>query len=188
VRKLVQVVPISIAMLILLMAVSPALASRGPTISVLGGNTVKINQRLLSTFHFGPGTLHVMPGEVVTFQNTGPCSIDCDHTISIVNVSQLPGNLTQIFRCLIDQPGTVCVTIIGAHFPQGPGGQPNLRVNVPGEPSGFQGANSLLIAHGQTLEVTITAQSGTTIHFMCAFHPWMQASIIVGNDDINSES
>ena len=185
-KKFVHLVPISIGMLVLLMVLSPALASsNGPTVQILGDNSTRINQRVLSTYHFGPGRLHVRPGAVVTFENTGTCSVpfDCTHTISIVKVSQLPLTVAQVFACLFDQPGTVCATIGDVHFPHGPGGPVVPTANIPGEPSGFQGANSLVIAHGQVIEVTITAPAGTTIHYLCAIHPWMQASITVGNGD-----
>jgi plastocyanin len=182
-RKLVRVVPISIGMLVLLMVLSPALASsNGPTVKILGDNSTRINERVLSTYHFGPGKIHVRPGGMLTFTNTGTCSVlpDCTHTISIVDESQLPVNVTQVFACLFDFPGTVCAPISNAHFPQGPAGPVNPVANVTGEPSGFRGGNSFVINHGQTLDIGITAPTGTTIHYMCAIHPWMQGSIVVG--------
>ncbi len=179
-RKLVQIAPISIGMLILLMALSPALASpSGPTVHILGGNSVRINMRVISTYHFGPRTLRVSPGAIVTFVGTGSdCTIDCDHTVSIVDKSQLPVNITQVFACLFDIPGTLCQQILSANYVNG-------RANVTGEPSGFQGANSIMIKQGQTLEVVIPASTGTgtTIRYMCAIHPWMQGSIVVGKGE-----
>ncbi len=59
--------------------------------------------------------------------------------------------------------------------------------NITGEPTGFQGANSFVIAHGQTLEIAINAGSGSTIHYICAIHPWMQGSIIVSNGESESD-
>jgi plastocyanin len=189
-RKLVRIVPISIGMLILLMAMSPALASStGPTVKILGDNSVKVNQKVVSSYHFGPGTIHVRPGGMVTFDNTGRCSVpfDCTHTISIVDDSQLPVDAAQVFACLFDFPGTVCAPISDAHFPHGPGGPVNPAVNVTGQPSGFRGANSFLINHGQTLDIIITAPTGTSIHYLCAIHPWMQGAIVVGQDTTNTE-
>ena len=29
----------------------------------------------------------------------------------------------------------------------------------------------------------MTAKKGTTLYFMCAIHPWMQAKVIVGRYD-----
>ncbi len=188
VRKSIHVLSASLAMLTLLMAVSPTLASsHGPTVRVLGRNSVRINQMVTSSYHFGPGRLRVSPGETVTFENTGACSIDCDHTVSIVNEEQLPVSVVQVFSCLFDAPGTVCAAITSAHMPQGPGGPVVLRANITGEPSGFFGANSLLLGHAQTIEVTITAPAGTTFHYMCGIHPWMQGSISVGENDSDSD-
>ncbi len=149
---------------------------------------MKINEKVVSTFHFGPGKLRVSPGTVIAFANTGPCSIDCDHTISIVNKSELPAGTVPVFACLFDFPGTVCAKITDLVFPNGPGGPANPIVTVPGEPSGFRDGNTFLIRQGQTLEIVVTAPSGTTIHYMCAIHPWMQASIIVGNGNGDTDS
>jgi plastocyanin len=184
-KKIVHVASIGIALLIFLMALSPALASSsGPTVKILGDNSARINQRVTSTYHFSPGKLSVRPGRTVTFTNTGQCSVpaDCTHTISIVNESQLPVDVNQVFLCLFDAPGTVCGPITGTHFPQGPAGPVVPVANVTGEPSGFQGGNSFVIAHGQTLEIVINAAPGTTLHYMCAIHPWMQGSITVGSN------
>ncbi len=187
-RKIIHVLSASLAVLTLLMAVSPTLASsHGPTISVLGRNTVRINHGVTSSYHFGPGTLRVSPGETVTLQNTGACDIDCDHTVSIVNEEQLPVGVVQVFSCLFDAPGTVCAAITSAHMPQGPGGPVVPRANITGEPSGFQGANSFLLAHGSIIEVTITAPAGTTFHYMCGIHPWMQGSVTVGENESDSD-
>ncbi|HEV2119885.1 MAG TPA: hypothetical protein VGS11_07270 [Candidatus Bathyarchaeia archaeon] len=186
---MVRIVPISIGMIVLLMVMSPVLASsNGPTVKILGNDSSRINERVLSTYHFGPGRIHVMPGGMLTFTNIGTCSVpaDCTHTISIVDDSQLPVNVTQVFACLFDFPGTVCGVISSAHFPQGPTGPVNPVANVTGEPSGFRGGNSFLINHGQTLDIGITAPTGTTIHYMCAIHPWMQGAIIVGQDATNT--
>lgn len=189
-RKTVHLLSASLAMLTLLMAVSPTLASsHSPTIRVLGDNSVKINQRLVSSYHFGPSTMEVSSGGTVTFDNTGPCSVpfDCAHTVSIVNQAQLPTNVVEVFSCLFDSPGTVCAAIGSAHFPQGPGGPVVHWANITGEPSGFHGGNSFVLAHGNTIEVTITASAGTTFHYMCGIHPWMQGSITVGENESDSD-
>jgi plastocyanin len=189
-RKLVRIVPISLGMLILLMTMSPALASsNGPTVKILGDNSVRINEKLVSSYHFGPGTIHVRQGGMITFDNTGRCSVpfDCTHTISIVNDAQLPVDVAHVFACLFDSPGTVCSAIGDAHFPHGPGGPVNPAANVAGEPSGFRGANSFVITHGQTLDIIVTAPTGTTIHYLCGIHPWMQGTIEVGQDTTNTE-
>ena len=185
-RKFVKVVPCTIALLILTMVLSPTLASStGPTVKIVGGNGVRINSIIFSTYHFSPGKTHVRPGQMVTFLNTGTCT-DCQHTISLVNDSQLPAAFDDVFAC--GAPGTVCFNIVSAHFPQGPGGPTtNLIANVTGEPTGFHGGNSFLITQGQSLEIGISAPTGTTLHYMCAFHAWMQGTIVVGQNNENSQ-
>jgi len=166
-KKILHISEVGITPLRFLMALSPPLASSsGPTVKILGDNSSKINQRVTSTYHFSPGRLNVRPGATATFTNTGRCSVppDCTHTISIVNESQLPVNVTQVFECLFDFPGTVCAPISDAHFPHGPGGTVVPVANIAGEPSGFQRGNSFVIAHGQTLEIVITATANSTLH------------------------
>ena len=185
-RRFVKVVPCTIALLVLTMVFSPTLASStGPTVKVVGGNGVRINSIIFSTYHFSPGKTHARPGQMVTFLNTGTCT-DCQHTISLVNDSQLPAAFDDVFAC--GAPGTVCFNIVSAHFPQGPGGPTtNPIANVTGEPTGFHGGNSFLITQGQSIEIGISAPTGTTLHYMCAFHAWMQGTIVVGQDTTNAE-
>ena len=187
-RKLYHVPSITVGLVLLLLAVSPSLAATsGPSVQILGENSVRTNHGVTSTYRFAPGRLDVQPGAVITFSSTVPCQIDCDHTISIVNKGELPSGVVQTFQCLFDFPGTVCAKITDLVFPHGPGGPANPIVTVPGEPSGFKDGNTFLIRQGQTLEIVVTAPSGTTIHYMCAIHPWMQAAITVGNNDSNSD-
>ena len=38
----------------------------------------------------------------------------------------------------------------------------------------------MLIFEGQEIGANVTAASGTTLHFLCAIHPWMQGRLVVG--------
>ena len=33
---------------------------------------------------------------------------------------------------------------------------------------------------GESIDLKVTAKKGTTLYFLCAIHPWMQAKVIVG--------
>jgi hypothetical protein len=33
---------------------------------------------------------------------------------------------------------------------------------------------------GESIDLKVTAKKGTTLHFMCLIHPWMQAKVVVG--------
>jgi plastocyanin len=164
-------------------------ADASRTVTLMGTEHFVPNALINANFRFSPGPLSVKSGDVVTWQNaiTSPDP----HTISIVNGSDLPTNVNQVFNC--GAPGTVCFTILMCHFPDGfggPGGGPPPTINLtcgnaklgnlaaPGDsflipPPGF-GPPSL-----QTITARITAPSGSVLHYMCAIHPWMQGEINV---------
>ncbi len=173
--------------LLALIALTPAITSASSTaavVNIIGEEAFKANSRVVATFHFSPGHIEINHGGALTFVNI---VTNDTHTISIVNQSDLPTSISQVFMC--GAPGTVCAAIFAAHIPNGfgPNGQPNPPVipfvSVAGNPSGFaQGevqGNSLLIFPGQTVDLTVSAPSGTSFHYMCAIHPWMQGDISV---------
>ena len=166
-----------------------AAASTSATVQIVGGEGVLINHKIFASFHFKPGSIEINSGGTVTFENL--VTMD-GHTISIVDPANLPTNVTQVFGC--GAPGTVCAAILAQHFPNGfgPGG-PNPGpivqfVKVLGNPSGFTNStgfagNSILLSPPSlpfnVYTVTISAPSGTTLHYMCAIHAWMQGTITV---------
>ncbi len=166
--------------LILLAPTITAASSEGKVVSIIGEEGFKANSRVFATFRFSPGKIHIEQGGVIAFENLVTNDV---HTISIVKATDLPTNIEAVFMC--GAPGTVCAAIFVAHDvgPNGPGPNFSAFVNVPGNPSGFaQGnvqGNSLIVTPGQTVDITVSAQSGSTLHFMCAIHPWMQAEIDV---------
>lgn len=185
-RKTSYALIVSFVSLSVVMGFLPAIAAAnisGKVVNIIGEESFKANSRVEATFRFSPGNLQVNQGDVVTFVNI---VTNDTHTISIVDSFNLPVNIQQVFMC--GAPGTVCAAIFAAHLPNGIGPNgPNPPilpfVNVPGNPAGFeqgnQQGNSLLVTPGQTVDVTISAPSGTSFHFMCAIHPWMQGEIDV---------
>ncbi len=172
---------------VMMLAMSPVVAasSTSGTISIIGTEGTNIGHKVFASFRFSPSNFEINHGGVITFENLVTHDV---HTISIVNPSDLPTNINQVFSC--GAPGTICAKILATHVPNGfnpATGQPNppvlFFVTVQGDPSGFtmnnvQG-NSIVILPGQTLHVTISAPSGATLSYMCAIHPWMQGTINV---------
>ncbi len=193
-KKPVRAFIIALIGVVAVVAFSPtaAAASTSATVQILGGEGVLINHKVFSSFHFKPGHIEINSGGTVTFENL--VTMDA-HTISIVNATSLPTNITQIFACF--GPGTICGAVLAVHFPNGFNmmtGMPNLPilqfVSVPGNPAGFTNSagvagNSILLPPSKipilpdTYTVTISAPSGTTLHYMCTFHAWMQGTIDV---------
>ena len=187
-KKNVRIITVAVLGLIALIVLSPVTTEASNTtgtISIIGNETLRVNHEISATFRFSPGDFQITSGGVITFENL----VTPDpHTISIVDPSALPTTVGQVFACA--GPGTPCGAILATHVPNGfnmQTGQPNPPVlpfvTVEGDPSGFtvsnvQG-NSVLIAPGQTVQVAISAPSGTTLHYMCAIHPWMQGTINV---------
>jgi plastocyanin len=120
------------------------------------------------------GTLHI----VDTVVTEGP------HTVSIVKKSQLPRTIGQVNNC------RVCATIGIAlgfdpnneqappkfqYVENGVGSATPPNVDRPGD-TGLTGPGK----KGESIDMKVTAKKGSTLYFLCAIHPQMQAKIIVG--------
>jgi uncharacterized cupredoxin-like copper-binding protein len=119
------------------------------------------------------GTLHLVDNVV----SEGP------HTFTVVKKKQLPKTAAQAFNCKI------CNKLFKAHgaspesnappkfffLENGVGSQAPPNVNQPGD-SALIGPGK----KGESLNVKVTAKKGTTLHFMCIIHPWMQGKVVVG--------
>jgi plastocyanin len=162
-------------------ALSSADATR--TITIKGTEHFVANTLVSADFRFSPGPFAIKSGETVTWENT---TVD-PHTISVVNQSDLPTNINQVFSC--GAPGTVCAQFFACHFPNGfgPGGPvPPINLACGNAKKGQladPGDSFLIPPPGtgpQRVTAMITASSGTTLFYMCAIHPWMQGRIDVG--------
>lgn len=166
-RKKVMILPIA-ALLVAL--VTGGVASAGASkVQIIGQEQFVANALVNSTFHFAPGPIMVASGGTITFENT----VNDIHTVSVVNQSDLPTSIDQVFNC------SICNVILAGHFGTNP---PTVWLNQGG--AGFDTAgDSVLIAPvgapGSTVTITVTARPGTTLQYMCAIHPWMQGTIQV---------
>jgi hypothetical protein len=119
------------------------------------------------------GTLHIVNNKA----SEGP------HTFTIVRPRDEPKTGAQVNNCKI------CEKLGQAHgadpnsdappkFPfleNGVGQATPPSVDRPGD-SGVTGEGK----QGEFINLKVTAKRGTTLHFMCLIHPWMQARVIVG--------
>jgi plastocyanin len=153
--------------------------SKGPAkakIVIKGDESFKPNVVLTNTFRFEPGTVTVRSGGTVTMTNT---TADA-HALSIVKASQVPRTINQLHSC------SVCEAILkehGINF-EGPptnGPPPHLVVNAGAAGFDTPGDSVVIGPKGKGGPVTfkITARPGTTLHFVCAFHAWMQGRLLV---------
>ncbi|MDX6392293.1 MAG: hypothetical protein QOD66_4222 [Solirubrobacteraceae bacterium] len=160
-------------------AVAAGSAPKHTTINAVTSFKVKINRYIQDGVRWQKDVYDVKSGGTITVVNLA--SSDGPHTFSVVKKSDLPRTAKQINNCKI------CHTIAAEH-----GADPN----SPAPPKFFfveNGVGSLtppnvdrpgdsaFVAPTQKAKVTlhVTAKAGTTLYFMCAVHPWMQAKLIV---------
>jgi plastocyanin len=139
-------------------------------VATRGTERFKSNALFNSTFSFRPGTIEVDSGDSATWVDRD--RLDAPHTITVVE--EHPGDLEELFFCR--EAGGACREAIDAHFP--PGQPPVPVVNV-GEPGLDSPGDSLLMFPGTSVTEVVSAPSGATLLYICAFHPWMQGSIEV---------
>jgi plastocyanin len=142
------------------------------TVRMTGGEHFVPNAMIQATLRFAPGPLSVASGDTVTWSN----ETEEPHTVTVVEGSDVPTTIDEVFSC--GAPGTPCFDAIVAHTATDP---PTLVVGGGADgAAGLDGAgDSLLVFPGAQLSAKVTAASGTTLHYICAIHPWMIGSISV---------
>jgi plastocyanin len=174
----------------------------GRTIQTRGIDSVQINVRLQSTLRMRPGDTTIKSGDLLTFKDVDGTSEP--HTLTIVNQADLPTTIDQVQNCgsaigggpsgppsAAPAPPDICTeTFIAAstadpRITPGPGGFPGpgqsefLKLSQDGT-AGLSGRlDTILIGDASSQTVPVTAAPGTTLHFMCVIHPWMQGTIQV---------
>jgi plastocyanin len=125
------------------------------SVSIVGSDSFSPNAFVQSTFHYTPGTITVQSGDTVQWVNS---SAD-PHTITVVRAGQVPATVNQVFNCKVCQ----------SQAPSANVGAPGL--DAPGD--------SLFVRASGSVSAPVTAKAGTTLHYICIFHPWMQGQIKV---------
>lgn len=130
---------------------------------------------LVLNWGFAPRTVAVPSGSSVMWTNT---STDGEpHTISVASAAEVPKTIGDIFGCFA--PDAFCGKVLVGHDPDNNGQPPFQRnVNV-GKPGLNTSGDSRLLLAGQSTFPRVTAPAGTTLHYICAIHPWMQAQVNV---------
>jgi plastocyanin len=145
-------------------------APKAPTkkkIAIVGHFVFKTGKSAFDDQHFTPRKFDIRSGGTVTLRNKA--RTEDPHTISLVKKSQLPDS----FDC------EVCGAIFGAHgVNEQTGDIANPVVNVGAAGFDQPGDSMFIRPHGK-VSFDVTAPAGTTLHFMCAVHPWMQGRIKV---------
>lgn len=154
----------------------------GKAVRSVGTQSFAANASIVSTLKFAPSETRVSSGETVTWahadQDTDP------HSVTIVTEAQLPTTMRAATYDCFFLPGQSCGAAIVGHC-GGPGYCDDPTSITPViEASGSQPGldapgDSVYFAHNAPATATVSAPSGTTLHYLCAFHPWMQGVITV---------
>jgi hypothetical protein len=147
--------------------VAGAVIGSGHTIKSVGKNSMKRNAFIKSTLRWSPGARTVASGSRVRF--TDADTTGEPHIVLVVRKNELPNNVDEVFSC------GFCNKIVGKMFSTNP---PTKRLNR-GKPGLDARGDALLLLPGSPIAARVSAKAGTTLHYLCAIHPWMQGTIKV---------
>jgi plastocyanin len=169
-RAIVILGTVALAAVSSVSAGSAAPAPRRAHVETIGRNGMRPNEILFSTLRFRPGHVSVRPGGQVTLSRAD--ATNEPHTITIVRQGELPRNSDEVFNC------PICNRVGERHFA---GARPRLVVeDAQNRERGLDGrGDSMLILGDQSISRRVSAPAGSTLHFLCFIHPWMQGSISV---------
>ena len=144
------------------------------TLQTKGGNQFVANTKVSSNLHWSPGPLVVNSGDTINLVHGDSTSEP--HTLSIVNAADVPNNSDDVFNC--GSPGTICDEVFSTVGPQIVDQSKAQFINVAGG-AGLDGRLDTVYLPAGSISVPVTAPSGTTLHYMCVIHAWMQGTITV---------
>lgn len=136
------------------------------------------NRYIRDGMRFDKDVYTIKAGGTVKFLMTAPQ--EGAHTFTVLPTKDIPNTVPKAFNC---KP---CNQLLKAH-----GADPNTETvrfqfleNGVGQKTAPNldrpGDSAVLFAKkGSSVSFRVTAKSGATLHFMCLFHPWMQAEVKV---------
>ena len=155
-------------------------ADDGKKIDIKGLETFETNSLFLSNLRFAPENIKVEKGDTVTWKDDALTA--SPHTITIVDPEIVPFDFATAYICNwdkrilgVDGP---CLEFMDAH-----GGIPPTTPVVNAGRTGLDVAgDSIFLPPNGSVSAQVTAGPGTTLHYICVIHPWMQGSITVEED------
>ena len=175
-RKLVMITVMAIAM-VATVSIGMLSADGGKKVDIKGLETFESNSLFLSNLRFSPENIRVDSGDTVTWADNALTT--SPHTITIVEFEDVPVNFAQAYICNwdkrilgVDGP---CLQFMDAH-----GGIPPTTPVVDVGRTGLDAAgDSIFLPPNSSVSAEVTARPGTTLHYICIIHPWMQGTIKV---------
>jgi plastocyanin len=146
-------------------------------VDVKGLETFEGNALFLSNLRFAPENTKVEKGDKVTWKDDALTT--SPHTITIVNPEIVPVDFATAYICLWDKRilgvDGACLQFMDAH-----GGIPPSTPVVNAGRNGLDVArDSIFLPPNGSVSAQVTAGPGTTLHYICIIHPWMQGTITV---------
>jgi hypothetical protein len=157
----------------------PASAQKDYT-NPTGPRTIKIVMKGKDPLFKGPKT--ISKGAKLTIVNTTKAKKIGPHTFTLVKKGLLPKTPKQMKKCANNKT-KLCQNIAKAHkfTPPETIKKPNVDVGKKGWDKSFGKKGDTWFTPDKGTKETrkVTAKVGTTIHYMCAVHPFMQGKIKV---------
>ncbi len=178
-KKLVMITVVAITMVAAL--TSGIVSADGEKkVDIKGLESFEGNALFLSNLRFAPENIKVDKGDTVTWKDDALTAVP--HTISIFDPTVLPADFATAYICNwdkrilgVDGP---CLQFMDAH-----GGIPPTTTVVNAGRNGLDVAgDSIFLPPNGSVTAQVTAGPGTTVHYICIIHPWMQGSITVEED------
>ena len=152
-------------------------ADDGKKVDIKGLETFETNALFLSNLRFAPENIKVDKGDKVTWKDDALTA--SPHTITIVNPEIVPVDFATAYICNwdkrilgVDGP---CLQFMDAH-----GGIPPTTPVVNAGRNGLDVVgDSIFLPPNGSVSAQVTAGPGTTLHYICIIHPWMQGTITV---------
>ena len=162
--------------------VALAAAPKSTTIKQSTSFAFKPNRYIQDGLRWNKDVYHVRSGGTLHLKFT--VKDEGQHTFTVLRKSQIPTTPETLFNC------KACNRMIRAHgadptdeskpptfayVQNGKGQNTPPKIDGPGDSAGigFPG-------QPKTVDLKVTARKGTTLHFLCLVHPWMQATLKVG--------
>jgi hypothetical protein len=174
-RRKLLVAPMAVAVAAVAVGSAFGATAKAPKvdhITIKSGISVKPGYSITDKLRYSPYVSAVRSGGTVSIKGGKGAFSEGPHSFSLVKKSQLPKTGAQVNNC------KVCGQLAQEH-----GFDPNSN-NPPSKPfvdggDGFNKAGDSVIFEKNPAALKISAKKGTTLYYLCAFHPWMQGSIKV---------
>lgn len=143
------------------------------TLTTVGSGTLVANQYIKDTMRFNASDITVHSGQMLKL-----VALDREsdpHTFTLARAADLPRSYNNMF------PGCqICRQAQADHGAGGEGPPRHPLVTKYGALGKFDApGDSVVFTHDMPATVRIDAKPGTTLHFLCIIHPWMQGTIHV---------